>query len=1137
MSQAESSFSTALKSSDLMDEIKPLLSAPVDIKEDENLISLGLDSMKIMKLLNGWRKKGFKVSFAELMENPTIKDWIDLLNKRFGRILKKEKVTIKENEFFPLTDVQYAYFIGRSEDQVLGGVGCHAYLEIDGNHLDKDRLFKAWEDLKHYHPMLNTVFSKNGEQKILNSSGIRELKTNDFTCCDKEKLEFELEKIRKRLSHRVLDIGNGETAGLELSLLPDSKTRLHFDLDLLIADVMSLQILLRDLNDFYSGSLEFKKKHEFRFDDYLKNEKDFLGEEKEKARKYWMAKLESLPMGPELPLVKRPQEIDKPEFKRRSFFIEKEKWERINKRALENNVTPAMVLLTSYADILERWSKNSHFLINIPLFDRKTEYDFIENAVADFTNLLLMEVDFRGEEHFLSRVLKVQSKFHESAANSACSAVEVQREISRMKGHNEIAAPIVFSCNLGTPLVNEEFQKNLGKISYMISQTPQVWLDYQVYEKNGGLLVCWDTIEELFPENMMDNMFSAYESLMNWLADKDESWNLKWNNSLDGKIDCEPFKEFKNECLHWGFFENAEKNKDNIAIEKSESNESITYGELSQKSLSIASYLKSMGIEKQGICISLKNRDDQITAVMGSLAAECFYVPVAHDQPYERRKKIYEKAGIKTIITDGETKEARRWPQDSVVLDIKEILKTKPCEFSRCQNPLDTAYVIFTSGSTGEPKGVEISHESAFNTISDINSKYNVNSKDRLLSLASLDFDLSVYDIFGILGSGGKLITIPEDGRKDAKLWMKVIEEYNVTIWNSVPVLLEMFLTVLESRSRKNNDLRLVMLSGDWISEDLVKKAGNILESALISSMGGATEASIWSNFYHLENKNYETWRSIPYGKPMVNQKYRIVDEKGRDCPFWVEGELWIGGKGVAKGYIGDVQLTNQAFPVYEDETWYKTGDLGRLRPCGNMEFLGRKDFQLKIRGHRIEAGEVEAALKASESVADAVVVKNFDSSGLEAGVILKDNNEKNLDAVVGSLKNLIPEFMIPSKVIAFEKFPLNKNGKKDRKEISRKIKEFKDDIKEEFFDDLEEQIALIWKEVLNLNKISVNDNFFQCGGDSLKATRIIEKLISDKIIDDQLSLGTLFKNPTIKQLAKEIREMTPEEEYEEMVI
>ena len=1122
-------------------QVKTMLPVPIEFDDDDNLIELGLDSLKIMRIVNEWRRAGSMVTFAELIEAPRLRDWWSLLQQKNTEFSVVSEVATEieahedENKPFSLTDVQYAYWIGRRDDQPLGGVGCHAYLEIDGKRVEPQRLESAWIQLLTHHSMLRARFLANGQQEVLGTPFTKALLVHDLRLYSESELTLELKRIRNRLSHRRLPVEKGEVAGLELSLLPDGYTRLHFDIDLLVADVQSLQIIIRDLAAAYGRGCPPAAPINWSFSKYLKQEKRRRSLDKKRAGQYWNQRLLTLPAAPGLPLKEKPEAIRSPVFKRRNYIVKGTDWAILQKRSAAHRVTPAMALLTVYAEVLDRWSTKSQFLINIPLFDRQTGEVGIEDVVADFTNLLLLAVDCSFPQSFLERVRGVQTQFHKDVANAAYSGIQIQRDMARVRKGERMFAPVVFACNLGTPLINTECRETLGKLSYMISQTPQVWLDFQVYEMDDGLLLAWDAVDALFPDGLIDQMFTAYTQFIEWLVADNNDWQSSLNvlPAAQQQIrdrDVELSIPQSTQCLHTSFFDFAATNPQQIALIDSHSNTHLTCGEVAKYALQVAALLKEHGVmQGDPVAVTLPRGIEQIAAVFGILALGACYAPVSVEQPSVRRDRIHKKAAIRYVLTNHEQAQTIAWLADAVVLDIANTANTtalaEPVEVS----PERLAYIIFTSGSTGEPKGVEISHCAAWNTIAEINRRYNVSATDRILAVSSLDFDLSVYDIFGLLSVGGSLLLITEDTRRDAAHWLKLLNRYQVTIWNSVPVLLDMLLVVAESEQQKTLPLRLTLLSGDWIGLDLPTRLHSVAEHCHLVAMGGATEASIWSNFFDVTLPLPAHWTSIPYGRPLANQAYRVVDSKGRDCPDWVAGELWIGGAGVAQGYRGDPKLTAERFVKWNGSRWYRTGDLGRYLPDRNIEFLGREDFQVKIRGHRIELGEIESALGTSPEVQRAVVVTEGEPPSLAAAVVLDEDSSKTENEISARLRTFLakqlPEYMVPKKIIVLNIFPLNVNGKVDRTAIVQTLKQSQiTSISEPPRDALERQIATIWMEILQIQELLRGDNFFLYGGDSLKATRIIEQLQIQQVAPSGISLGTLFDAPTVATLAEQIR-------------
>ena len=968
---------------EIKEQIKQKLPVARDFGDSENLLELGLSSLTIMRLVNQWRKQGVKVSFGSLMENPTFEGWWALIQrsmkKKAGKKRAQESKITPEKDMkqpFPLTDVQYAYWVGRDEEQYLGGIDCHAYLEFDGENIEPERLEKAWNVLQYHHPMLRACFLDDGTQKILDKPYCEKIKVHDFSRMSSEEAEAMAVSVRERLSHRKLKIEEGEVAGIELTLFPENKARLHVDMALLVADVQSLQILLRDLASAYRGENLPKESKGWNFASYLERQKQEEGEERKNAEKYWKNRLEHLPKGPDLPLAKRPQEVEKTVFNRRIVRIEKEEWDHLQMRAKKYQTTPAMVLLTAYAVVLERWSRNHCFLINIPFFNRKTEQQGLEEVIADFTTLLLLEINCEENPTFAELLDRIQKQLHEDMKYTAYSGVQVQRDIAQMCGDASAVAPVVFACNLGTPLVNDTFRKELGQFSYMISQTPQVWNDFQSYEDENGVQLTWDSVDELFPENMIPDMLESFEILLHELGKKD--WNQRFDvfpekRKREVEDTAHTGVPERSECLHWAVMNHAEVCPEDIALIDAGSGRSVSYGELKTRATAVAAGISEKDIKGVPIALTLPRGIEQIEAALGILLSGNSYLPVSLSQPKDRRALIHEKTEVRYVVTNRELSEKLDWPEGTEILVMEGMEEGQENVKLPEVSPKDSAYIIMTSGSTGVPKGVEIAHESAWNTVQDINEKYHVTSADRALAVSAMDFDLSVYDVFGILGAGGTLVLLPEQERRNADYWLEQVLKYQITVWNSVPVLLEMLLIRAESMKQKL-PIRAVMLSGDWIGMDLPERVVAWTEDCQFVAMGGATEASIWSNYQNVTLPMPENWKSIPYGRPLRYQAYRVVDEYGRDCPYWAEGELWIGGFGVAKGYRGDSALTEQKFVKDQYGRWYRTGDLGRIWNDGTIEFLGRKDHQVKIRGHRIELGEIEHTIQEFPGVAHAVV-------------------------------------------------------------------------------------------------------------------------------------------------------------------
>ncbi len=665
----------------------------------------------------------------------------------------------------------------------------------------------------------------------------------------------------------------------------------------------------------------------------------------------------------------------------------------------------------------------------------------------------------------------------------------------------------------------------------MISQTPQTALDHQVYEANGELITAWDERQDVLETNVVAQMFEVYEKTLNMIAKNPDLLLQNINISLSSETIASreainntswniPTTLWNNGLIHERIFNNAKTNPSDTALIFE--HQTISYGDLCNSALRVGGLLKANELQiGERVMLSVPRGPLEIVCALGILAAGGVYVPVSVTQPLERRLKIIARGNIHLVLaTDAEILEDKAVDSNVLVLNPLATNNVTALTDIEILSAESSAYNIFTSGTTGEPKGVDISHKGALNTILDITERCHLDKNSRALMVSALDFDLSVFDIFGLLGVGGSLVLINSDDRRDAKVWLELVNEYQINTWNSVPVLLEMLLAV-HADSDTLLPLQNVMLSGDWIPLELPQKLANAVgHLPKLLAMGGATEGSIWSNYFDVTLPLLADWKSIPYGYPLRNQKYRVVDANLLDCPDMVAGELLIGGVGVAKGYVNNEAITQKQFITIDNEIWYRTGDMGRYREGGILEFLGRIDHQVKVRGHRIELGEIENALLELPNVTRALAFTLDIAGRKHLGASLETTIKLEEQEVQAILRNKVPEYMVPEHISFYDKMPLNNNGKIDRKAVIADIQKQDMSNKEKPQEGLETNIAQIWQDILKVDDISRNDDFFMLGGDSLSATKFIQHLNSQGIVNEPLPLRVLFGCTTVKDLA-----------------
>lgn len=912
-----------------------------------------------------------------------------------------------EHIAFPLTDLQAAYLIGRASAYEMGNIACHVYLEFDKDDLSPELLSRGWNRLIRRHGMLRAVILPDGTQQILRETPEYVIPVTALATLPDDERRQELQDIRHSMSHQIFRADLWPLFELRVSTLPEGKCRIHFSIDQLIADGYSLEVLFRELALLCREPDAPLPPISLSFRDYVLAENKLEGTpEYERARQYWSQRLENMPPAPALPLAKAPESVTVPRFSCRSMTLEPAAWGRLKSRAAKAGVTPTGAVLAAYTSVLALWSRSQRFTINMTAFNRLPLHPEVMDIVGEFTSVNLLSVDHTSRETFEMRARAVQQQLWETMDNRSYNGIQVMRELARRRGQGgEAAMPVVFTSTIGVgPTGQDAFDLGkFGTVAYHISQTPQVWLDNQIVEVDGALICNWDAVEELFPEGMLNAMFDALKALLHSLADREEAWSgpmpLKKQEPFPEKRETfELPLSFSETTLDVLFKAAAATSPNSAALIAPD--RTLSYAELESYAIHIGNLLRGQVEKGALVAVIMPKGWEQAAAILGILYAGAAYLPIDPELPRERMELLLRDGNSSVVLTTSTFAEKLMWPGGSTIISV-DTLEVETREAGQITEPSHVtpdalAYVIHTSGSTGVPKGVAMTHRAVINTILDINKRFGVTAEDRIFALSALNFDLSVYDLFGAFAAGAALVLPGPDEGRDAAAWRKRMASGKVTVWNSVPALMQMLLASPEEPGTVDPvaSLRLVMLSGDWIPLDLPGAIREKAPAASVISLGGATEAAIWSICYPIDTVRPE-WKSIPYGRALANQEMHVLNSAMEPCPAWVPGELYISGTGLAAGYWNDEKRTREAFITHPvtGQRLYRTGDWARFLPDGLIEFLGREDSQVKIRGHRIELGEIETTLKAHPAVLDAVVTVSRDESGsdrLAAHVVAK---------------------------------------------------------------------------------------------------------------------------------------------------
>lgn len=1051
---------------------------------------------------------------------------------------------------FPLTDIQQAYWAGRVGNFELGGYSVHSYTEVDSTDLDVRRLQRAWQQMVERHEMLRTIILPDGQQQILVDIPRYNIRVTDLRNLDEDGVQAELLVTRERLSHQVFAFDRWPLYEICVSRLDERRYRVHLSFDAILFDARSRYILYAEFQQFYQQPGLALPPFELSFRDYVLAEQRIRQSPLyEQSRTYWMQQLATLPGAPELPLAVNPATLAAPKFVQRNHFLGKEDWSRLKARAAQEQITPSCLLMTAFADVLRLWSKQDSFTLNLTAYNRQPLHKEVNHIIGDFTSLILLGIDSPTQKSFIERANGLQKRLWDNLNHNHFNGIEVLRELGRRNHHQAGAQmPVVFTSVLGDEIntgnTGQQSTDWLGKVAFNVAQTPQIWFDHIAFEEGGGLLCRWNVIDALFPAGMMDTMFDAYLGCLQRLLTDERAWQASWPETASHllvpaqqeqrRIANATDAPLSNELLHTLFHQQVALHPDAPAVIAAD--RTLSYQELYARANQIGHRLQALGVQpNQLVAVVMEKGWQLVAAVLGILASGAAYLPVDPALPEERFHYLLEFGQVDVVLTESALHKLMHWPQGTevVCVDDGSLAHESTTLPEIRQQPEDLAYVIFTSGSTGLPKGVMIDHRGAVNTILDINTRFQVGPQDRAIALSALNFDLSVYDIFGLLAAGGALVMPQPTDIRNPPQWVKRVNEHQVTIWNTVPAFVGLLTDYVESHPNVDTaSLRLFMMSGDWIPVTLPGRIQQHFQQPQVISLGGATEASIWSILYPIDAVD-PAWGSIPYGKPMLNQRFHVLNAALEDCPVWVPGKLYIGGIGLARGYWRDPEKTAHAFITHSKtgERLYCTGDLGRYLPDGNIEFLGREDFQVKIQGFRVETGEIEAALMQHPAIKTAVV-DAWGAVQAEKQLVAYCLAESGANLQAGELQNFLrrklPAYMVPAVYIPLQQLPLSANGKLDRKalpdpatvatlEPAPTASGKRGQTSASPAAGVAQQMLGIVESVLERNGIALDNNIFNFGATSIHMMRIVNQLEME--LGFRPPIDAFYTDPTVQGL------------------
>ncbi|WP_322745353.1 non-ribosomal peptide synthetase [Nostoc sp. LEGE 12447] len=907
----------------------------------------------------------------------------------------------------------------------------------------------------------------------------------------------------------------------------------------IISDGWSWQIFFRELAALYQGFCQDNSANlpelPIQYADFALWQRQYLND-KSHHLTYWKQQLKDAP-----PILNLPTDHPRPaqqsfQGARATIIIPQAIADALQSFSQQEGVTLFMVLLAAFKTLLYRYTGQTDLLVGTPVANRT--HSEIENLLGCFVNTLVLRTDVSGEPSFRELVKRVRDTALAAYTHQDFPFEQLVKELQPERTLSHTPLFQVMFVFQDAPILALQLP-NLTLAPLMIDNgTAKFDLTLYVEDTKQGLIGFLEYNSELFHADTINRMVGHFQTLLESIvANCDRSISklplltpteqhqllVEFNqNSLE--ISHSQLEK----CLHHLIEAQVEKTPDAIAVIFAD--KKLTYRELNNRANQLAHYLQLLGVQaEKRVCICLERSLEMVVGLLGILKAGGVYVPIDPNYPLERLAFLLEDSQAPLLLTQQEIlTKLPTYQGQAICLDTdwENIAQYSKDNLNTKITPDNLAYIIYTSGSTGKPKGAMNTHCGICNRLLWMQQAYQLTAIDAVLQKTPFSFDVSVWEFFWTLITGARLVIAKPEGHKDSAYLVDLIAEENITTLHFVPAMLQVFLEAPGIEKLKS--IKRVICSGEALSFTVQKRFFDVLDAELYN-LYGPTEAAIDVTFWKCQQESDKS--IVPIGRPIANTQIYLLDSHLQPVPIGIYGELHIGGVGVARGYLNRPDLTDKKFipnpfSNQPESRLYKTGDLARYLPDGNIEYLGRIDHQVKIRGFRIELGEIETVLCQHLAVREAVVVQ--ENQSLLAYVVFHHNVAHSINELRNYLQQHLPEYMIPSAFVLLDSLPLTPNGKVDRRALLVP-EQTRPELEETFVaprNPTEEMLVGIWVKILGIQQVGINDNFFELGGHSLLATQVISQV--RKAFGLEIPLRNLFASPTIAELAKHIEKAKP---------
>jgi amino acid adenylation domain-containing protein len=995
--------------------------------------------------------------------------------------------------------------------------------------IDIVALKKALQTIVQNHEVLRANFQYHNKTLV---QRINEEETVDFSLVKLENLSQEHNALSEVLSeiHKTFSLESDRLLRVKLFEIKKNEYFLTIVFHHIVVDLHSKDIFSKELSHLYNLFHEGKEvksdKEEYNYLHFANFEKSWLlTEESSKQLSGWKEELKGKELILDLPnefVGNSKGELLKGE--RKHFFFESNVHGDLKKIANEHAINTFNILLTTYFIVLHRISNQSEISVGIPFPNRRR--DEYKDTFGCFVNILPIIVNFSDNPSFLDvsqRVRRAMLKAHrrqESPFLLINSLIE--------KGQSLFNTGFTFEHPMRLSLDGLSIQNQIVE-----RQGTQLDLFFVLWEEEDQIHCLVEYALDLYSSEYATQLFNIYSTTLDSII---ENPQVKVSDiKITPDVDLKKIYQLNetevgyedNLCIHEKLEVQAAKNPSSTALLYH--SQRLTYEELNKHSNSLANYLISKNVKVEDVVSICSFRSlEMIIGIYGILKAGATYLPINPNDPTERINSIIGDAKPKFILTSKAAAKNLTSQDKLIYLDdiINEPLSSNYSNPSIGVHSHNLAYIIYTSGSTGIPKGVMIEHHSVLNRILWMQKKYPLSPKDVIMQKTPVTFDVSVWELFWWSFTGSKLSILKPDGEKDPVSILNTIAEHSVSVMHFVPSMFKIFQESLNNVNiSKLESLKQIFLSGEALSPKLVNNFYGFTKpfgEIKLVNLYGPTEATVDVSYYDCP---FEENRTIYIGKPIDNTKLFIINSENQIQPIGIPGELIITGVNLARGYLNRPELNELKFislrlPNNTVVRGYKTGDLARLCPSGQIEYIGRIDNQVKIRGFRIEVGEIESKIIESPFADNCVVIAdgNDESKHLVAYICKKQEGGEEVDKIKEYLKAKLPEYMIPMYFVFLDQMPLTSSGKINRKALPKPNKEIFRNSFVKADSHIEKSILAIWKKILEVDEISITDNFFDIGGNSLLAVKLSMEINSE--LNTNITPLHIFQNSTIKDLA-----------------